>query len=157
MGTENPHELENMMDEDIETRKHETEHIAHAVTAVGDGLPAFGIVAAVLGVIVTMGSIAEPPEVLGALIGAALVGTFLGILLAYGVVGPMGKNLENFCESGVPVLRMHQGGRDRPCAGLRTGAVGRVRPQDALRARPADLRRGRRIRVQRSAGLGSGN
>ena len=99
MGTENPHELENMMDEDIETRKHETEHIAHAVTAVGDGLPAFGIVAAVLGVIVTMGSIAEPPEVLGALIGAALVGTFLGILLAYGFVGPMGKNLENYCES----------------------------------------------------------
>jgi chemotaxis protein MotA len=99
MGTENPHELENMMDEDIETRKHEAHAIAHAITTVGDGLPAFGIVAAVLGVIVTMASISEPPEVLGALIGAALVGTFLGILLAYGIVGPIGKNLENYCDA----------------------------------------------------------
>lgn len=99
MGTENPHELESMMDEDIETRKHEAHAIAHAITTVSDGLPAFGIVAAVLGVIVTMASISEPPEVLGALIGAALVGTFLGILLAYGIVGPIGKNLESYCES----------------------------------------------------------
>src|SRR5690606_1209243 len=87
MGTENAHELESMMEEDIETRKHEAESIAHSIITVSDGLPAFGIVAAVLGVIVTMGSISEPPEVLGALIGGALVGTFLGVLLAYGVVG----------------------------------------------------------------------
>jgi chemotaxis protein MotA len=99
MGTENAHELESMMEEDIETRKHEAESIAHAIVTVGDALPAFGIVAAVLGVIVTMGSISEPPEVLGALIGGALVGTFLGILLAYGVVGPMGKNLENYAQA----------------------------------------------------------
>lgn len=99
MGTENPHELENMMDEDIEARKHEAHAVAHAITGMSEGLPAFGIVAAVLGVIVTMGSISEPPEVLGALIGAALVGTFFGVLMAYGVVGPMGSNLENYCEA----------------------------------------------------------
>ena len=96
MGSENPHQLAEMMDEDIETLAHEAESVAHAVTTMSDGLPAFGIVAAVLGVIVTMGSITEPPEVLGALIGGALVGTFLGILMAYGFVGPMGKNLENY-------------------------------------------------------------
>lgn len=99
MGTENAHEMEALMDEDIETHHHEQHAIASAVTTVGDGLPAFGIVAAVLGVIVTMSSISEPPEVLGGLIGAALVGTFLGILLAYGFVGPMGKNLENYVEA----------------------------------------------------------
>ncbi|MDF1731055.1 MULTISPECIES: flagellar motor stator protein MotA [unclassified Minwuia] len=99
MGTENAHEMEALMDEDIETHHHEQHAIASAVTTVGDGLPAFGIVAAVLGVIVTMSSISEPPEVLGGLIGAALVGTFLGILLAYGFVGPMGKNLENYAEA----------------------------------------------------------
>lgn len=99
MGTENPHELEDLMNEDIETRKHETDAIASAVTSMGDGLPAFGIVAAVLGVIVTMGSISEPPEVLGALIGGALVGTFLGILLAYGFVSPMGTNLTTYAEA----------------------------------------------------------
>lgn len=99
MGTDNPHELESMMDEDIEARKHEAHSVAHAVTTMADGLPAFGIVAAVLGVIVTMGSISEPPEVLGALIGGALVGTFLGVLLAYGVFGPIGKNLEAYCDA----------------------------------------------------------
>ncbi len=99
MGTENPHELSDMMDEDIASRKHEAEAIAHAVGTMGEGLPAFGIVAAVLGVIVTMASISEPPEVLGALIGAALVGTFLGILMSYGFVSPMANNLENYAEA----------------------------------------------------------
>ena len=99
MGSDNPHELEAMLDEDIEILKHESESVAHAVITMADGLPAFGIVAAVLGVIVTMGSISEPPEVLGALIGGALVGTFLGVLMAYGIVGPIGKNLENYAEA----------------------------------------------------------
>lgn len=99
MGTENPHELEAMMDDDIEARKHEPHAIAHAVQIMGDGMPAFGIVAAVLGVIVTMGSISEPPEVLGGLIGAALVGTFSGILMAYGLVSPMAANLEAYAEA----------------------------------------------------------
>ena len=99
MGTENPHELEALIDEDIETHHGEAAEIASAVTTVGDGLPAFGIVAAVLGVIVTMGHITDPPEVLGKLIGGALVGTFLGILLAYGFIGPSGHNLEKWADS----------------------------------------------------------
>ena len=99
MGSDNPHVLEAMLDEDIEILNHESEAVAHAVTGMADGLPAFGIVAAVLGVIVAMGSISEPPKVLGALIGGAQVGTFLGVLLAYVVVGPMGKNLENYAEA----------------------------------------------------------
>ena len=99
MGTENPHELEALIDEDIETHHSEAAEIGAAVSQASDGLPAFGIVAAVLGVIVTMGSITEPPEVLGELIGAALVGTFLGILLAYGFVGPIGANLTAWADA----------------------------------------------------------
>ena len=99
MGTENPHEFETLIDADIETHHHESEAPANAIQAMADGLPAFGIVAAVLGVVVTMASISEPPEVLGGLIGAALVGTFLGILLAYGLVGPIASNLKNYSEA----------------------------------------------------------
>ncbi len=99
MGSDDPHQLEAMMDEDIEVLRHESDAVAHAVTNMSDGLPAFGIVAAVLGVIVTMGSISEPPEVLGVLIGGALVGTFLGILMAYGIFGPIGRNLEGYAEA----------------------------------------------------------
>jgi chemotaxis protein MotA len=94
MGTENPHEVETLMDEEIETHHHEHEQVVSAVQNIADGLPALGIVAAVLGVIKTMGSITEPPEILGKLIGGALVGTFLGVLLAYGMVGPMGNALK---------------------------------------------------------------
>ena len=93
MGTENAHEFEALIDEDIETHHEEAAELGAAVTRVGDALPAFGIVAAVLGVIVTMGSITEPPEILGGLIGGALVGTFLGVLLAYGFVAPVGTAL----------------------------------------------------------------
>lgn len=99
MGTENSHEMENLMDEELETHHHEAHAVASAITTVGDGLPAFGIVAAVLGVIITMGKISEPPEVLGGSIGAALVGTFLGILLAYGVVAPMGAAMNVYVEA----------------------------------------------------------
>ena len=99
MGTENPHELEALLDEEIEAHHKESHDISHAVSTMSDGLPAFGIVAAVLGVIVTMSSIAEPPEVLGGLIAAALVGTFLGILLAYGFVGPVGTSLTNYADA----------------------------------------------------------
>lgn len=95
MGSDNPHELEALMDQDLEAH-HEEEHaVVSALNTVSDGLPALGIVAAVLGVIHTMGSIAEPPEVLGHLIGAALVGTFVGILLSYGFVGPLAAALGN--------------------------------------------------------------
>jgi len=89
LGTDNHHEMESLMDQEIETH-HEEEHaIVNAIQTIADGLPALGIVAAVLGVIHTMGSITEPPAVLGELIGGALVGTFCGVLFAYGFVGPI--------------------------------------------------------------------
>ncbi len=93
-GNMNAFEIESLMDKEIETHHKEAEIPSHVVTKVGDGLPAFGIVAAVMGVAHTMESIDKPPAILGALIAKALVGTFLGILLAYGVVGPLGTALE---------------------------------------------------------------
>lgn len=92
-GSMNPFELENLMDVELDTHHHEAELPAHALTTMADGLPGFGIVAAVLGVVITMGSLDGPVTEIGAHVGAALVGTFLGILLAYGFVGPMGAYL----------------------------------------------------------------
>ena len=94
LGTSNSHEMEAVMDEELETHHKEMHAISNAVAVLGDALPALGIVAAVLGVIHTMGSITEPPEVLGHLIGGALVGTFSGILMSYGLVSPMSRSLE---------------------------------------------------------------
>lgn len=93
-GNLNPMEIENLMDNEIETHHHEGEMPAHAIQRVGDGLPAFGIVAAVMGVVHTMESVGLPPAELGMLIAHALVGTFLGILLAYGFIGPLGSKIE---------------------------------------------------------------
>jgi chemotaxis protein MotA len=89
LGTENAHEMEALIDSELETHHAEQHAIAGAVQAMADGTPALGIVAAVLGVIHTMGSITEPPAVLGHLIGGALVGTFMGVLLSYGFIGPL--------------------------------------------------------------------
>jgi len=94
-GNMNPFELENLMDIELETHHHESSAAHTALTKVADGLPGFGIVAAVLGIVITMGSIGGPPEEIGHHVGAALVGTFLGILLAYGFVGPMATMLEH--------------------------------------------------------------
>jgi chemotaxis protein MotA len=91
MGVENYYTLEDLMDREIEVHKNHGAHVEHLVVNMADGMPALGIVAAVLGVITTMGSISEPPAVLGGLIGAALVGTFLGILISYGFLAPMGR------------------------------------------------------------------
>jgi chemotaxis protein MotA len=95
LGAEKPHEIEALMDQEIETQKEGRMHTAHAVQTLADGMPALGIVAAVLGVIHTMGSITEPPEVLGHLIGGALVGTFLGVWLAYGFIAPTASAIKN--------------------------------------------------------------
>ena len=94
MGSGSPHEIEAIMDGELDGHHAEQEAIAGSVSAIADGLPALGIVAAVLGVIHTMGSITEPPEVLGHLIGGALVGTFSGVLASYGVAAPMAQSLE---------------------------------------------------------------
>lgn len=93
-GNLNPMEIETLMDSEIETHHHEGEIPAHALQKVADGLPAFGIVAAVMGVVHTMASVGLPPSELGMLIAQALVGTFLGILLAYGFVGPLSGLIE---------------------------------------------------------------
>jgi chemotaxis protein MotA len=87
------HELEALIDTELETYQEEVLSPSKAITSVADALPALGIVAAVLGIVLTMGKMKEPPEVLGQSIGAAMVGTFLGVLLSYGFVGPIGTNL----------------------------------------------------------------
>ena len=94
MGVENSHQIEDLIDKQLEKHHHEALGPGHSLQAVADGLPAIGIVAAVLGVIKTMASITEPPEILGKMIGGALVGTFLGVFLAYCLVGPIAsKNI----------------------------------------------------------------
>ena len=97
-GNLNAHEIESLMESEIETHHHEANAPAVAITRLAGALPAFGIVAAVLGVVNTMGSVGQPPQILGAMIGSALVGTFLGILLAYAVVEPLGALLEQKVE-----------------------------------------------------------
>ena len=97
-GNMDAFQIENLMDNEIETHHHEGAVPAHVIAKVGDGLPAFGIVAAVMGVVHTMESVGIPPAELGMLIAHALVGTFLGILLAYGFVGPLASLLEQKLE-----------------------------------------------------------
>ena len=99
LGTDNHHEMETLMDEEIDTHHEEHAAIVTAVQNMSDGMPELGIVAAVLGVIHTMGSITEPPAVLGHLIGGALVGTFMGVLLSYGFIGPIGAAIKGRGES----------------------------------------------------------
>jgi chemotaxis protein MotA len=93
-GNLNAHEIESLMDSELETHHHEAHSAAAAIARLAGALPAFGIVAAVLGVVNTMGSVGQPPAVLGGMIGSALVGTFLGILLAYGFAEPLAGLLE---------------------------------------------------------------
>ncbi len=93
-GTLDTHAVEEVIDSAIKTQLHEMEEPAHMIQSLADALPALGIVAAVLGIIKTMGAINEPPEILGKMIGSALVGTFLGVLLAYGITSPLGARLK---------------------------------------------------------------
>jgi chemotaxis protein MotA len=99
MGANNVHEIDALMDEEMETHHQEQERIVSSMQSIADGTPALGIVAAVLGVIKTMGAITEPPEVLGHLIGGALVGTFFGVFVAYGFFGPMAQSLKAIFEA----------------------------------------------------------
>ncbi|MBY0337552.1 MAG: flagellar motor stator protein MotA [Acetobacteraceae bacterium] len=98
MNADDPHQVEDIMAGELKKIREEELHASHALQSVADALPALGIVAAVLGVIKTMGSIDQPPAVLGGMIGSALVGTFLGVLLAYGMVGPLATRLKGVVE-----------------------------------------------------------
>ncbi|MFL6706845.1 MAG: flagellar motor stator protein MotA [Massilia sp.] len=104
-GNMDAFQIENLMDNEIETHHHEGAVPAHCIAKLGDGLPAFGIVAAVMGVVHTMESVGIPPSELGMLIAHALVGTFLGILLAYGFVGPLASLLEQKLEESTKMFQ----------------------------------------------------
>lgn len=98
LGTDNPHEVEGLMDAELEKHHHEEHASSHALQGMAESFPGIGIVAAVLGIIKTMGYISEPPEILGGLIASALVGTFLGIFLCYGIFGPIAACLKSIQE-----------------------------------------------------------
>ena len=98
MNLEDPHQVEDAMEKQLEKHHHEAHAPSHALQTIADALPALGIVAAVLGVIKTMGAITEPPEVLGEMIGSALVGTFMGVFLAYGLVAPLAARMKGIVE-----------------------------------------------------------
>ncbi|WP_431281346.1 flagellar motor stator protein MotA [Humitalea sp. 24SJ18S-53] len=98
MNADDPHQIEDMIGRELKKIKEEEMHPSHAMQNLADALPALGIVAAVLGVIKTMAAIDQPPAVLGGMIGGALVGTFLGVLLAYGLMGPMATRLKGIVD-----------------------------------------------------------
>ena len=98
MNLEDPHQVEDCMEQQLEKHHHEGLAPSGALQSLADALPALGIVAAVLGIIKTMGSITQPPEILGEMIGSALVGTFLGVFLAYGLVAPMATRLKDVVD-----------------------------------------------------------
>lgn len=104
-GNLNAMEIDNLMEVEIETHHHEAMVPSHIVAKIGDGMPAFGIVAAVMGVVHTMESVGLPPAELGLLIAHALVGTFLGILLGYGFVGPLASVLEQKAEESTKIFQ----------------------------------------------------
>jgi len=99
MNADDPHQIEDIMARELKKTLHEELHGSHAIQSMADALPALGIVAAVLGVIKTMGHINEPPAVLGEMIGGALVGTFLGVLMAYGIAAPCASRMKGIVEA----------------------------------------------------------
>ena len=151
MNYDDPHQVEEVLRSRMEENLHHALHPSHALQQMADALPALGIVAAVLGVIKTMGSIDQPPEVLGKLIGGALVGTFLGVFLAYGLVGPFAVRLKAIGEQDahfysliqeVLVANLHNHATNICIEVGRQNTPTRLRPsyaelEDALKARKA--------------------
>ncbi|WP_028325737.1 flagellar motor stator protein MotA [Desulfatirhabdium butyrativorans] len=131
-----PSELEDLMDVDIEAQHHDHMASSEAITRVADALPGLGIVAAVLGVVLTMGKISEPPEVLGHSIGSALVGTFIGILSCYGILGPIGTNVEHKAKAKGNVLNVIK----IAIVSTAQGAAPQAAIESARRAVPVDSR-----------------
>ena len=106
MNYDDPHQVEEVLEKRIEAYSHHSMHSTHAIQSIADGLPALGIVAAVLGVIKTMASIDQPPEILGGMIGGALVGTFLGVFMAYGFFAPFAAKLTSVLEEDAHFYRL---------------------------------------------------
>lgn len=136
MGGVSPFDLEAMMDGDLEVHHHEALKPSQAMAKVGDALPGMGIVAAVLGVVITMGAIDGPPSEIGHKVGAALVGTFLGILLCYGFVGPMATALEHRVDFEGRYLATMKSG----ILALSKGLAPAIAVEFARRSIPAELR-----------------
>lgn len=136
LGANNPHEIEAIMEAELEIHHEEDHAISASILGVGDAMPALGIVAAVLGVIVTMSSITEPPEVLGGLIAAALVGTFSGIFLAYGFVSPIGNSLANVHAADASYLACIKSG----LVGHMQGYAPQISVEFARKSLPSDVR-----------------
>lgn len=132
LGNEDPGQIGSLMDKEITEIAHHAGHPAHAVHMMAEGIPALGIVAAVLGVIKTMASISEPPEVLGKLIGGALVGTFLGVWLSYGMVGPLSEAMQEKADSKVMYYKVLRAG----IIGFLSGAAPQVAVEFARKALP---------------------
>ncbi|MBP7243153.1 flagellar motor stator protein MotA [Amaricoccus sp.] len=153
MNYDDPHQVEEVLGKRIEANYQESLHAAHTLQSIADGLPALGIVAAVLGVIKTMASIDQPPEILGKMIGGALVGTFLGVFLAYGFVGPFANRVKAVIDEDqhfynlireVMVAALHQHAPNICVEVGRQNAPAGVRPsynalEEALRASKASL------------------
>lgn len=135
LGNEDPVQLGALMDKEIEQIAHHEHHPGHAVHHMAEGIPALGIVAAVLGVIKTMGSISEPPEVLGKMIGSALVGTFLGVWLSYGIVGPISQAMTERADTEVLYYKILKVG----IVAFLTGAAPQVAVEFARKALPHSL------------------
>ncbi len=109
-GVVSPHDLDAILENDIDVHHHELLTPVRSLSTVSDALPGLGIVAAVLGVVITMGALGGPPEEIGHKVGAALVGTFLGILLSYGVVSPIAANIEKMVDAGTQYYQMLRAG-----------------------------------------------
>lgn len=133
-----PHELEPLLELELEKHHHEALAPAHALTRVADSLPGFGIVAAVLGIVITMGSIGGDIAQVGAHVAGALVGTFLGILLAYGFVGPLASAIEARAEQD---SRIYESVKTALIASLR-GYPPKIALEFARKTVPTDLRPG---------------
>ncbi len=135
LGNEDPGQIGALMDKEIEQISHHEHHPGHAIHHMAEGIPALGIVAAVLGVIKTMASISEPPEVLGKLIGGALVGTFLGVWLSYGIFGPIALAMTEKADTRVMYYKVLKAG----IVAFLGGAAPQVAVEFARKALPHNL------------------
>ena len=135
-GVVQPHDLDAILENDIEIHHHDAITPARSLSTVSDALPGLGIVAAVLGVVITMGALGGPPEEIGHKVGAALVGTFLGILLSYGMVSPLAASIEKTVDAGTQFYQMLRAG----LLAFAKGMAPSIAVEFARRAIPHDQR-----------------